>query len=349
MASIRQIATIAGVSTSTVSLALRDDSRVRLNTRERIQAIAAQYHYRPNRLTQSLISGTSKTLGCILPSVTFTFYTRLLRGVLEQAFTESYRVIPIVTDWQFENIRPAIHTLIEQRVDSILIADPGTVPIPRETIIEMISHNIVPVALDSTRFESPVDEVSTDEPQLAETAVEYLYHLGHREIAYIGSIPDLHHLVRRPRAIYDALRKWRISTAQMLHFDFTPDTIVHIFTRLRQASPSPTAVICLDDGFAAMLLQHAAYQGVHIPHELSILGCANLELMQFSIPPLTSIEQQPEEIGRQAVMLACRRLSAMAQKETVPYERILIPSQLVQRASCTRPRVSGDIPPKRMG
>lgn len=336
MASIRQLANILGVSTSTVSLALRDDPRVLPETRRRIQELAAQYHYHPNRLTQSIISGKSSTLGCILPSVAFQFYARLLRGVLEQALAESYRVIPMVTDWQFGNIHPAIHTLIEQRVDSILIAGFGTEPIPREAVLEMRSHDIVPIALDSTCFESSVDEVSTDEEHLAVTAVGYLCDLGHREIAFVGEMPSKE-FVGRPRAIYQALRKHGLSTANMIHYRSGDGAITGTLHRIRRTTPQPTAIICLDDNIAAALLQQAHYQGMHVPRDISIMGCANLDPMEYTIPPLTSIEQQPEEVGRQAVALAMKRLAGGITDEEWHPEKILVPVRLVPRASCARP------------
>src|SRR5690242_3743330 len=119
---IRQLAKLAGVSICTVSKALRDDPRLRPETIQRIKALAAQYHYHPNRLTQGLFSGKSNTIGCIVPEVTSTFHARILRGVMEGALSASCHVITLETHNQLLRTIAALHSCIERRVDGVLIA-----------------------------------------------------------------------------------------------------------------------------------------------------------------------------------------------------------------------------------
>ena len=321
---MRQLAELAGVSIGTVSLALRDNSRISVKTRRRIQALAEQHGYRPNRLTQGLISGKTHTIGCILPSVTCTFYARLLRGVLARAFEAGYHVITRETHSRLLDTCKAIHALVGQRADGILIASEHPATIPRETVQAMLRHQAWPVGLDSTPFEEAVDEIRTDETQLAETAVGYLAGLGHRHIAYLGSVPG-----SRARAMAGALQRRGLPATSLI--DAYSDDPTHydvdaIYRALFRRAVPPTAIICWEDRMAARLVQHLTYRNLRVPRDVSVLGCANMDVADLTVPPLNSIEQDPEAIGRQAVELVLHR-------ESTP-RSIIIPARLVVRASC---------------
>ncbi|MHB0940064.1 MAG: LacI family DNA-binding transcriptional regulator [Armatimonadota bacterium] len=322
--SMRQLAKLAGVSVGTVSLALRDNPRISAATRQRIQVLAEQHGYRSNQVTRSLISGKTHTLGCILPSVTCTFYARLLRGVLASAFSMGCHVLILETHSRLLDTCKAIHALLGQRVDGILIASEHPATIPRETVREMVRRGAWPVSLDSTPFEEPVDEIRTDEGQLAETAVGYLFDMGHREIAYLGSVPG-----GRAQAMSDALQRRGLPAHYF--FDAYADDPARfdmdaIYRALFRHTLPPTAIICWEDRMAARLIQHLAYRGVRVPQDVSVLGCANMDVANLTVPPLTSIEQDPEAIGRQAVELVIHHAAAP--------RSVIVPARLVIRASC---------------
>jgi LacI family transcriptional regulator len=338
---MRQLADMAGVTIGTVSLALRDHPRISAPTRQRIKELAEHYHYQPNRLTQGLISGKTNTIGCILPSVTCTFYARLLRGVLTQALATTYQVITLETGSQLLKTCKAIDMLVGQRVDGILVASEHYAPIPRESVQTMRHHGIVPISLDSTLIEIPIDEVRTNEDELAEMAVGYLHTLGHRVIAYVGTMPG-GRLYGRAQAMAHALQRRQLSTAYLVdtqteHYaNFDADAA---FNRLLGRQRPPTAVIAWEDRIAAKLIQHARRRGLRIPRDLSVFGCANLDVADLLDPPLTSIEQNPEDMGRQAVSLAIKRIVEMQRDPKSPPESITIPLRIVERASCAPPAV----------
>lgn len=337
MTTIRKLAQLAGVSIGTVSRALRDDPRLRAETCARIQELAALHQYRPNRLTQRLISGKSQTIGIILPTVTSTFHARILRGVLEEAFASSFHVIPVETHNQLLKTRAAIHALIEQRVEGLLIASEHYAGIPREAVLELWGQGVVPIGIDATRFDSPIDQVRTDEEQLAAMAVDYLLGLGHRDIAYLGPLPA-GRLIDRALAVHHALQRKGLSTAYFL------DTLTDDYLQFdagavlaRLLALPVTAVIAWEDRIAAKLLQQAADDAVEIPRALSVLGCANFDIAELSRPRLTTIEQFPEEMGRQAVKLLLRRLADGPDRDHRHTETLAIQPRLIPRASCAPP------------
>ncbi len=287
---IRQLAELAGVSIGTVSMALRDDARIHPDTRARIQELATRFHYRPNRLMQSLVTGASHTLGCLIPFVDFPYCSRILRGVLEEAFLASYHMFVLETHGQEAHTILGIQSLIEQRVDGVIIHSGHQRSLPRKTMLELRSHNIVPVILDATRADLPVDAVCTHEQQLAELAVDYLHGLGHRRIAYLGPASKGHRQGRAP-ALAQALQARRLSADAFIDTgDRTFETLAdsELLHTLLTAPTAPTAVITTDD-MAVVLLQGLRARGLAVPRDLSLLGIGNHPTSAFTDPPLTSI------------------------------------------------------------
>lgn len=344
MPTIRQLAALAGVSHSTVSRALRGDPRISAATSERIRQLAEQYHFHPNRLAQTVFSGRSTTLGCIMTDVSLPFESRMLRGVMDAANAEAYRVIVLEAQHQLPYVCRAICVLLEQRVAGILLCSGHPEPLPRATHLEMRSHGVIPVALDFSAVTGDMDRVCTDEAALGEAAIRYLLQLGHRHIAYVGPPVGA---FRGERAYYirTALRRYGLSTAYLTDWRCThqseldANAVVHDL--LTQAHP-PTAIIGWEDRVAVRLMHAAQRRGLAIPRDVSVLGCANLSLGEFTTPALTSIEQDPEEIGRQGCMLLLTRLNG---EKSTP-QTVGIPSHIVPRHSCASPnaaRLAGSI------
>ena len=339
MATIRKLAELAGVSIGTVSMALRDNPRVHVKTRERIQALATEFHYRPNRLMQSLVTGSSYTLGCLLPFVDFPYCSCILRGVLEEAFLASYHLFVLETHGQESHTILGIQALVEQRVDGIIIHSGHQRPIPRKSILELRSHNIIPIILDATLADLPVDQVRTQEQQLAQLAVNYLCQLGHRRLAYIGPAAK-GHLHGRALAIGQELQKRLLPPAAF--FDtgdqtFEKLTDGRILQELLDLPTPPTAIITTDD-MAVVLLRQLGQHGMVVPRDISILGIGNHPMSAFMSPPLTSIAQNPEEVGRQAMYLLLKRIAEGIDYDAFQPESLFVTPQLMLRESCAPAR-----------
>ena len=271
---IRELARLAGVSICTVSKALRDDPRISAGTRLRIQQLAEAQLYSPNRLTQRLVTGVTKTIGCIVPDLTSTFHARLLRGVLAGVAQMGYHVLLVETHNLLHDTVEAMTMQLEQRVDGILVTSEHFTPIPRRIIYALRSHGVVLIGLDATRFEVPVDCVRTDEEALAVLAVDYLFALGHRQIAYVGPMPGKP-LIDRSQAMVRAYAARKLSTSHFIdtrtdrHDSFDADSVLLTLCRGRQGV---TAIIAWEDRMAARLIQSATAHGIAVPETLASWG-----------------------------------------------------------------------------
>ncbi|MHB9025008.1 MAG: LacI family DNA-binding transcriptional regulator [Armatimonadota bacterium] len=350
---MRKLAKLAGVSPMTVSRALRGLPGLSEATRQRIQTLAEEYHYRPTSLAQGETTGTSRALGCILPYIHLSFYSRLLSGILQQAYCAEYRVIVLETFSDPERTRLALHSLIEHRVDGVLIDSEHPSLLSTDVLLTLHSHGVVPLCLDATPSARPVHAVLSDEGQLADLAVGYLHGLGHRAIAYLGSLPQGEGLGRqeRPAAVRRALRRHGLSTdylfdpIPMQYYGKAEDLVRTVIapqvetlvTRLLALSSRPTAIITPSEVIAAYLLQALPRHGLRIPADISVLCMSNAELADCLIPPLTTIDPHPEELGRQAIAVL---VEAIQQRDELhpfkPATRRITP-HLIDRASCASP------------
>jgi LacI family transcriptional regulator len=330
-----------------VSRALRDQPGVSEETRARIKALAVQYHYYPNHSAYGQFTGCSRLLGCIVPHMTSPYYARMLRGVMAQAQANGYAIVSLESGEERSAVQSALHTLLEHRVDAVIMACPQT-PLPKKVAVALRSHNIACVYLNATPEGLPMDVVLLDEDQLAQTAVQYLYRLDHRRISYFG---DAQPSGRRGRytALQHAFRQHGLSWhyqvplagagSQFSSGNKTAITefhrhIQHTARSLMQMTAPPTAIIVSDEETAVIVHQTVKALGLAIPQQLSLLSYVDFNQAPFLCPPVTAMELHPEEIGRQGVLCALARWQAYADDASVPPAQIKISGEIIARGSC---------------
>ena len=333
MTTIRFLAKIANVAPSTVSRALRDDPSIGLAMRQRIRELAREYHYHPNQLMHGLLTGQSGVIGIVLPQLTVSFNARMLSAMLDSVMDAEYRSLIFETYGNPEKVQYAVHAMIEQRVDGAILYTGRAAPLPRELLFGLRSHGIPAISIDATGETVELDTVRTDERELVGIAVDYLISLGHRHIAWFNTAPSL-----RGEAVRHHLAQRLLSTRWCFDTPGTPGTPVQasaLLDLLLVARPGPTAVIAGDDHLAATMLAACHERGITVPGEMSIMGCGNLTVGEFTAPRLTTIDQHPEQISRTAMRLLQSRMRDP--DDPRPPATYFIPCQLTPRASCGPP------------
>lgn len=325
MPTIRQIAKLAGVAISTVSLALRDDPRVNSDTRAHICAIAARYHYRPNRPASSTFTGSTRTLGCLIPLLPDPFCADMMNGFLEVAYAADYQVYLLETRSQPERFRQMLHNLVEHRVDGVFLFPPVDL-LARDIILELWSHRIHCVLL-GTPSAIPLDSINIDETTLVRKLLEYLLPMGHQHLALCGPDPSNPYLALLTQDIARA----NLPAPKYIGYGMTA------WSAWQQCQPKPTCIIAEGDLFAAELLRDAPLHGIHIPHDVSVVACNDSTIANFTAPPLTTMSNEPGTLGHQAAKLLLRRIDDGKDPSETNPEFIRVPTRLVVRQSCTRP------------
>jgi DNA-binding LacI/PurR family transcriptional regulator len=335
MPTVRKLAEIAGVSIGTVSMALRDDPRVKPATRRRIQDLAAQYNYHPNRLTQSLLTGQSTLLGCIVPRVV-EYSGQVLSGFLQRTRQAGFQTLIFESHNNVQHLSLAISALIEQRVAGVAVFCGVGHPVSRASILALHSHNIPLVLIDNVETTIPCPGVISDEHQMARLGWHYLSALGHRHIGVV-SVPSLRQeafLLEAARR-QDATALYAIPRGRALD-ELAPHLLDELVARYQATNPRPTALVMWNDSIAAQWMRHALRYGINVPRDVSVLGCGNETIARYLSPPLTTIDQHPEQVGAMAYEALSTMLASGTPVTDCPPTIHTVPATLVERESCRR-------------
>jgi LacI family transcriptional regulator len=330
MPTLTDIAKLAGVSRSTVSLVLRESPLVAETTRERVLSALESSGYVYNRHAANLRSVRTDTIGLIVSDFTNPYYAELLAGA-ESVLEEAGRVSFLShTEESLPRQERFLKRMLEQRVDGVLIsAASGTYP---EALQPFLDAGIPVVqvlrAVDAQRF----DYVSGDNRLGLRYATEHLLGLGHRRIGYLGTSVRTSVSDDRLAGYADALSSRGIDMDAALVRECLP-----VWSQAKAATASllglpdpPTALTCFNDLIALGAMLAVSESGRQPGRDVAIVGFDDIQLASAWRPGLTTIAVQPREIGREAGNLLLERING----STRPPLSVLLTPRLVVRESC---------------
>jgi LacI family transcriptional regulator len=334
MITTRELARLAGVAPSTVSLALRNDPRVRPATRDRIRALADEHQYASRVHLPVAGHPPGRLIALLIPDTSIAYYARLLRGVLQEAYRQSLHVLVYEVGSGLDQAVTVLDQLAEQGVCGAIVKMQNAPAIPRRVLLRCWSRQTALIGLDQYYTETPIDHVGIDESAVAAEVLDYLMGLGHRRIGFF-SIGSERPLRGRALAFTQAYRERKIPT----HFLYTSEQpgfhpVLAQMTQLIAGSDPPTAVIGWDEIVAMAVLKAARVLGIRVPQELSIIATGSLGIADFTTPSLTTVESYPEHMGAAAVQLLQKRLSQDHAHHSSHTEMVRVHPRLHIRESC---------------
>ncbi|MDQ3813538.1 MAG: LacI family transcriptional regulator, partial [Armatimonadota bacterium] len=310
MVSMQEIARRAGVSAATVSYVLND--RVRRNsvseaTRQRVLAIAEELGYRRNTLAQAVKTGKNPMLGLLVADRSARhaeFMARLTYGVLDEAEEQDHtiKILRLHEDTQAER---TIERCAELRLSGLIALEVGDEMLHRLRH-HRLTENIPLVILDRSSYgESDVLRVRSDDAAGCRAAVAHLHELGHRRIAFLGGERAFAHVCQREAGYRSGLADYGLKVPRgfVRYGDWSIEGAHRALDEWLAFAAPPTAVMCASDWVAWAVLGHAQQRGVAVPGHLSVVGFADLSFTEFTTPPLTTVAQPFEIMGRAAARL----------------------------------------------
>ncbi|MCO5991816.1 LacI family DNA-binding transcriptional regulator [Actinoallomurus rhizosphaericola] len=327
MAGIKDVAAHAGVSVATVSRVLNDSPRVSEETRDKVQAAMRALRYRPNAVARSLRTEATQTLGLIIGDILNPFFAVLARAVEDEARAAGYTVVIGNADERPEQQDHYVRTLLEQRVDGLLICPTAEIT----PLVEDCVRSGAPVVfLDRTLPGLEVPSVRADGTEAIHDLVRHIHRLGRRRIAFISG-PELLSTGReRTRAFHDAMRACGLTApAEYVEAgDFQAASGRAIAARFLDLPEPPEVIFAGDNLMALGALDEIRSRGLRIPDDVALASFDDVAWFVHLDPPLTAIAQPAEELGRRAVRVLLDRV------EGHPVESVVLPARLVIRRSC---------------
>lgn len=317
MAGIKDIAALAGVSTATVSRALRGLQHVSEQTRERIVNAAEKLDY---PLETTVASSRMHSVGVVAPFISNWYYSNVIHGA-EHALREAGFDLLLYNFGQMKSRERIFqHKLLKGRVDGIIVI---SVPPSEEEFDSMLNLGI-PLALVGMHHEGCAS-VAIDDVAGARTATQHLVNQGHKQIALMSGRTDdpFNFSVPQDRRMgfMQVLAENRLEwlPSREVHGDFTMHAGARAMDELLARPNRPTAIFCESDEMAIGAMQAARRHGIRVPDDISIVGFDGHEIAEFS--DLTTIEQPVQlmgELAAQAIMDKLRRPSAELRAITLP-------------------------------
>src|SRR5262245_44370682 len=325
------VARVAGVSNQTVSRVLNGSLNVRQETKERVLKAMRELDYRPNTLARALVTGRSWTLGVVSFDTTLYGPASTLFGIERAAHAQGYGVsIVSVTSLDRESVLTAVEQLRGQGVDGILIIT------PQEAAAEAVVHipRDMPVVAVEAGPEEAVPVVAVDQVAGAAAATRHLLDLGHRTVWHVAGPSDWLEARQRIEGWTTALGEAGADVPPLLSGDWSARSGYDLGQRLATVA-DVTAIFAANDQMALGILRALYEAGRDVPRDISIVGFDDQPEAPFFRPPLTTVRQDFNEVGRQSLLLLIGEINASTPRSS---SRVVVPPELKIRESTAPPR-----------
>jgi LacI family transcriptional regulator len=309
-ATITDIARRADVSISTVSRVLRGTAPVSESKRQAVLAAVAELDYQPNVFARGLASGESMAIGVLTQNFGSPFYDAILQGVVYGL--RDTRYFPVFADgqWQLEIEKEAILALMQRKIDGLIVIGGFLARDQLAQYAERIPTLVVARCLPE--FEENC--LYVDNEKAAYMATQHLIELGHRRIAHISGRAGHPDAAARLRGYLQALDDAGIEILQELIVEgnFRRQSGVLAVDMLLARRMAFSAIFAANDQMASGTRLALYRRGIRVPEDLSLVGFDDEPVAAFMIPPLTTVRQPAEELGREAAKVILARLKGEA-------------------------------------
>jgi DNA-binding LacI/PurR family transcriptional regulator len=310
---IKQVAKKARVSTATVSRIINGSSAVRPKTAQRVRQAIRALNYYPNTHARTLVSGRSRILGLIISDISNPFFPELVKGFEDVALQNNYEVILTNTNYDSTRMASCVQRMLERKAEGVAIM---TSEMNRQLIDELSRRGVPIVFLDVGSVRNRISNICVDYAQGIHEAVDHLCALGHRRIGFISGPLALKSARTRRSSFLECLKQYDLAKEDTLIVEGNHkiDGGELAMYRLLQLKRAPTAVLTSNDLTAFGALRAIHHARLRVPEDISIVGFDDIELSQFTQPPLTTIRLPRTELGRIAFDALFRILRGDSQK-----------------------------------
>ncbi|WP_411375248.1 LacI family DNA-binding transcriptional regulator [Arthrobacter sp. MPF02] len=328
MPRLEDVADVAGVSHQTVSRVVNNHPNVSKATREKVEAAIAELGYRRNTAARSLVTRRSQTIGVVASELSQYGPANTLLGVEQAARDAGYFVsIGALREVSREAISDAVSRFMDQAVDGIAVLVPHA-----DTLQVLDEMNLsVPVVAVGSLGNGAVSGAMVDQRRGARLAVEHLIGQGHRHIGHVSGPPDWTDGAERAEGWREALAAAGLPEGPLVQGDWSAGSGYGIGRELA-AGRGATALFVGNDQMALGLLRAFAEAGVRVPDDVSVVGFDDQPESGYFSPPLTTVRQDFEELGRRCMDIMLKEIEAGADASST-----VVTPELVLRASTAPP------------
>jgi LacI family transcriptional regulator len=331
---LKQIARELDVSISTVSKSLRDSKEISEDTRQKVQAFAKLYNYKPNLIALSLKNRKTKTIGIIIPEIVHHFFATVISGIEQEANESGYSIIICLSDESFDKEVINMEMLANGSIDGFIMA------LSKETqyksdfhhITEVISQGMPVVMFDRVTNEILCDKVIIDDKLAAYEAVQNLIDSGRKKIALVTTVDYVSVGKLRTDGYIKALLDNNLPFDENLIIKIEDvDSCEEIISNILE-DKAIDAVFAVNELFAVIIVKTANKLGLNVPKDLAVIAFSDGIISKYSTPTITTVSQNGFKMGQKAAKMLIKRLETDEEDEE-HYRTEVIETHLVIRES----------------
>ncbi len=293
---IKEVAKRARVSTATVSRTINNSEKVKPETAERVRKAIEELNFYPNTHARTLVSGRSRMLGLIISDITNPFFPELVKSFEDQAVQGGQEVIIGNTDYNPKRMAGCIRRMVERKVDGVAIMTSEGDP---ALVTELTRRNIPTVFMDTGKPGPHIANIRIDYAQGIHEALDHLYSLNHRRIAFITGPMDLESVRIRRAAFLSGLKSHGLTERPLIEKgDHRIEGGAIAMRNLLKLPQPPTAVITSNDLTAIGALGAIHEAGLKVPDDLSLVGFDDISFAHLTQPAAYHCDPFPDSAGR---------------------------------------------------
>jgi DNA-binding LacI/PurR family transcriptional regulator len=329
---VKDIANKLNLHYTTVSKALRGHPDISVETKHRVISLAKELDYHPNSIAKSLKKQATSTIGIIVPSIKVDFFSAVISGVEEVAYERGFNTVVCQSNENYEREATHVGTLISNRVDGVLVSLAQTTKSGAH--FRLLQKKGIPLVLfDRICEDIEADKVVVDDYGGAVQAVRHLVQAGYRSIAHVAGPENTSIGQARCKGYLDELERngIAIDPEMIIRGGLQEDDGVAAFREFLSRKTTPRAIFAVNDPVAVGIYNEIKRNGLEIPRDVALVGFGNIKLSSYLDPPLTTITQSPNRLGKAAAgMLLWRIENPDSRMEP---ETQVIETELIQRRS----------------
>jgi len=331
MATMADVARMAGVSTATVSHVLNGTRPVRASTREQVLSAVAATHYTPNTVARSLATARTTTMGLVLSAISNPYFGELLSAAESAAAAAGYTLLLVDPHEDPDYELTVVTRLHHHRVDGVVLAPSAR---PDDTLAYLARHQVPTVLLDRL-IDAGHDQVGTENRASTAGLTGHLADHGHTRIGLVAGLDGLSTTTERREGYRDALRSRGLPVDPELEVGGASETVAarRATHRLLALDDRPTAIVAGNNSMTIGVMQALRDAGLEVPRDVAVAAFDDFAWADLFAPRLTVAAQPFDEIATTAVRLLLDRI---AEPDAPPTTRRLLP-RLVVRESCGCP------------
>lgn len=326
---MKDVARLAGVSTSTVSHVINKDRFVSEAITLKVDEAIKSLNYAPSALARSLKLNQTHTIGMLITASTNPFYSELVRGVERSCFERGYSLVLCNTEGDEQRMNRNLETLMQKRVDGLLLLCTETHQ-PSQEIMRRYP-SIPTVMMDWAPFDGDSDLIQDNSLLGGDMATQYLIDEGYRRIACIAGPLDKTPSRLRLEGYQRAMARAGIAVEDgfIITSDFEFSGGLKAMQALLTLPVLPQAVFVGNDAMAVGAYQALYQAGLRVPQDMAVVGYDDIELARYMTPPLTTIHQPKDELGELAIDVLIHRMAHPEQAQ----QRVQLTPELIVRGS----------------